>query len=273
MQNGQILHRKKINPWLVAFFAIWVSLAIVFAFTDLYISQAIYHPESVWAGWMQTYGQTPAILACFFGTSVLLRLRDRQRSIKNFLYGFLIFTVVMILAVMTWINWLSQVNGGFLLSIPLGGLCLWGVQVWLDKYPEAALEKFKPAGRVALWLFLLSPGLTSLGIKFVWGRWSYSEILPNLTRFSPWYLPQGPDGHVSFPSGHTSLAFMFLPITMLVPKNKPSYYMVWGLILCWGIFMAITRVVLGVHFASDTLFGGCQVILWFYIVRSHLDRT
>ena len=273
MRSDEIIYPwlRKCQPhWLITFFAIWVILAILFAFTDLRISQVLYRPETQLALWMNDYGPTPGSVVCFLGASILLRLRNRKRSLKNTTYGMLVFLVVLSLAMMTWVGWLSNVKGGIFLAVVLAGLSVVGVQFWLGEYPDASLQKFKLPGKAAILLFLLAPVITSWSIKLLWGRWSYQDVLLDLSRFSPWYLPQGPDGQFSFPSGHTSAAFLLLPITLLVPKNKPSFFLIWGLIIGWGLFMACSRVVLGVHFASDTLFGGCQTILWFFIIKSHL---
>jgi len=58
-----------------------------------------------------------------------------------------------------------------------------------------------------------------------------------------------PSDKFSFPSGHTSAAFMmativayFFPIIMI-----PLY--------CWAALVGFSRVVLGVHFPTDTLMG------------------
>jgi len=260
----------KKSPWLVAFFIVWVVLAILFALTDKEISHALYLHGAQWALWMQNYGPTPGAVVSFFGASILLRLRNRERSAKNTTYGVLVSLVAFSLAIMTWVGWLSRVKGGIFLAVLLAGVSVAGVQFWLGKYPDASLQKFKLPAKAAVLLFLLAPVITSWTLKFLWGRGSYQDVLKNLIKFSPWYLPLGPDGNYSFPSGHTSAAFLLLPLTLLVPKSKPSFYLIWGLIIAWGLFMAVSRVVLGVHFASDTLFGGCQTILWFTIIKSKL---
>lgn len=58
-----------------------------------------------------------------------------------------------------------------------------------------------------------------------------------------------PSDHFSFPSGHTSAAFM---VATLVGYFFPTLMI--GLYV-WAALVAFSRVVLGVHFPTDTLVG------------------
>jgi undecaprenyl-diphosphatase len=58
-----------------------------------------------------------------------------------------------------------------------------------------------------------------------------------------------PSDQFSFPSGHTSAAFM---MATLVGYFFPSLLI---LLYVWAVLIACSRVVLGVHFPTDTLVG------------------
>ena len=61
------------NKTLWISIAVFALLAVIFAFTDWQISQALYNPESGWAHFLEGYGQLPGSLLGFISGSILLR--------------------------------------------------------------------------------------------------------------------------------------------------------------------------------------------------------
>lgn len=58
-----------------------------------------------------------------------------------------------------------------------------------------------------------------------------------------------PSDRFSFPSGHTSAAFL---VATLVSAFYPALA---PLLIVWAVMVGMARVILGVHFPSDTLIG------------------
>ena len=58
-----------------------------------------------------------------------------------------------------------------------------------------------------------------------------------------------PSDQFSFPSGHTSAAFMFITLLAL------SISSLFAIFYLWSLGIALSRVFLGVHFPTDTLVG------------------
>jgi membrane-associated phospholipid phosphatase len=84
--------------------------------------------------------------------------------------------------------------------------------------------------------------------------------------YSPWYLPQGITGHKSFPSGHAAMGWMLLPIILLIDtKNRKIRILMSVLIVSWGILVALGRVVIGAHYASDVLFSSAFGVLCYFL--------
>lgn len=58
-----------------------------------------------------------------------------------------------------------------------------------------------------------------------------------------------PSDQFSFPSGHTSAAFLF---TIIICSTLPILL---PLLIMWAVMVGFARVILGVHFPTDTLAG------------------
>ena len=256
--------------WLVTLLIVWAGLAILFAFTDLRISQAIYNPASAWGKFIETYGEIPAALLAFACGNILLRLARAERQAGSLLEAIglallVFFEGIFLLALVFGVQ--NRVYQDVPLILGLDVLLILVAQLGLRRIPLDKLVPIKPAARVGLTLLIVA-SLTVWSIKIPWGRWSYREILhagdPSL--FTPWYLPQGFNGHFSFISGHAALIFSVLPLALFFRSGTRARDVTLLLIFAWGVLAALGRVIYGAHFASDVLFGGCETILWFLIL-------
>jgi len=161
-----------------------------------------------------------------------------------------------------------DLNGRLLLM--LATVSVSGIQLWFRRIPDENINRYGEFGKVAFFLIFLAGIITIWATKIPWGRWRYREMLEvgDLSHFTPWYLPQGRNGHQSFISGHTALSFCVLPLVLLFMNNRKQYKIAWALALLWGALVALSRVVIGAHFPSDVLFGGGQTLLWFWFLRN-----
>ena len=249
---------------------VWALLAVVFSFYDLKISIRLYDPDSAWAYMLEAYGQIPGLIVALLGGSVLLRLRGWKPGWKeillNLFYGlFTLLAALVIWADLQGVQVGDEISVG--LTIALGVLTVTALQVLLRFIPHERLLRFEKPARVAVLLYVFAPLLTTWFFKFLWGRVTFRELASGYTDFTPWYLPQGYTGHRSFISGHTGFAWLVLPLTLLATKGTRAYYLVWVGVLLWGISVAVSRVVIGAHFASDVLFATGISFLWFFALR------
>ena len=251
---------------------IFIALEALFAFTDLAISQSVANPQSGWANFLEAYGQLPGALVGFLGSSVLLRLLKLEKTFKSIAAAVGLFILTTFLGLGFWADALGQQSGGevnYILALVLSVLMLIVFQALLRRFSDNAMEEYRAVGKIAVWLFFLAGLITVWGIKIPWGRWTYRDILEagDLSLFTPWYLPQGNNGHHSFISGHTAISFCVLPVVLLFRKNKNTYTVAWIIALAWGVLGAASRVAIGAHFPSDVLFGAGQALLWFWILK------
>lgn len=120
------------------------------------------------------------------------------------------------------------------------------------------------------WLLLRDSSVhfvSLLAISFLAERPLYFILKNGLKRNRPAQTIPGfvsiivPSDHFSFPSGHTSGAFIFATSVMLsLPEAVGTSIIdlnviVISIIYSWAIMVAASRVMLGVHFPGDTMAG------------------
>jgi membrane-associated phospholipid phosphatase len=142
-------------------------------------------------------------------------------------------------------------------------------QIILRRSSLEAISQYKAAAKIGLGVVFVGGIVSVWVIKIPWGRWAYRDILEagNTALFTPWYLPQGNNGHHSFYSGHTALAFSVVPLILFLNKETSWRNILLAVLLLWGVIVGISRIVIGAHFASDVLFGAGVTLLWFWIFR------
>jgi membrane-associated phospholipid phosphatase len=252
-------------------------LAVFFGIFDMQISKAVYSANSVWAKIFQKYCQIPGMLAGFLGASLLLHLNLKGKSLTSNILKVVFFISAFLFVLAVCIEVQGQkyaIHIDFLLALVISLICLVVVQIWLLRFPDEIIQKYKPIAKLAVLLVIIAGVATVWAFKIPWGRWTYSGMVKvgELALYTPWYLPQGYTGHFSFISGHTSMAFCVLPVVLFFRKNTFQSFAAWALVLLWGFLVSLSRVVIGAHFASDVLFSAGQTFLWFFILRKVLIK-
>jgi membrane-associated phospholipid phosphatase len=262
---------KKLNTPIAILLAIWVVLAIIFAFTDLQISQGIYNPNSGWAHLFEAYGQIPGGLVAFSCGALLLRLYKLEKKFWSIIKLIGLYLVTYLAAAMPLMDLFgaqekAHLNMPLIFGLALVLLLL--VRLVLGRIPAEKLAQLKPAAKVGLTLMFVAGILTVWAFKIPWGRWTYRDMISegNISLFTPWYLPQGINGHNSFFSGHSAMFLSVLPVILFFKKQATGRKVALVLVLLWGTVGALSRVVIGAHFASDVLFGAGETILWFLLL-------
>lgn len=126
----------------------------------------------------------------------------------------------------------------------------------------------RPARAAAVSLAMISAALAVTALKMGFGRVRPDPAFAAL-------LQQG----LSFPSGHASMSAVFYLTAGVLMAQRQALWRVRALLIGAAVFMTllvgITRVMLGVHWASDVLagwaFGAGWAALWFWLAAQLRD--
>jgi len=128
----------------------------------------------------------------------------------------------------------------------------------------------KTYSKVSILLGLFGYLFSVRPIKQLWGRVRFKDLDAFYSNFTEWFIPNGINGNQSFPSGHAAMAWMILPLLLLVVnKSKTIKISLLILIISWGLAVGLSRVVIGSHYASDILFGSNIVIILFLLLNKY----
>ena len=119
-------------------------------------------------------------------------------------------------------------------------------------------------GALLLFLSVALSGIFIIIIKIIVARFRPPALIhDNLFGFN-WFE----FGYMvnSFPSGHATTAFSaFVALSLLIPKFSKLF-------LSIALLIALSRVVLGVHYLSDVIIGGIIGTLWAYYLYNRIFK-
>jgi membrane-associated phospholipid phosphatase len=249
-----------------------------FALTDLQISISIVNQNAEWAIFLEKFGEIPGLLVLFFGIHIYLAntfsiVKTKSLLISTILFFAAIFLSGYLIIVLGrgFSDWHGLILEYRLLSIAVI-LFLNVVIVYRMKEIQFAKKKLTFAKATVLlglygYLFLILP------LKILWGRVRFRDLDPLYESFTSWFIPNGINSNQSFPSGHSAMAWMILPLILLVYKKSVVRKLVLTIISAWGLTVGISRVVIGAHFPSDVLFGAFLVILiYMLLINKYLQE-
>lgn len=259
-------------------------LLIIFTVTDKQVSDAIIDHNSVFGTLFQSYGEFPPAILSAVAMQILAGclLRSQLPNIARGL-GSILLTWASFLSVLEWSkqaeayrrSWADNISAGTPIGIANN-----------DDSTTTSWSQFAPALFMALgitvivaalaWLLIrnLSPEMLRLiaisavimlaivwvghGInvqmKDLWGRFRPYEVDAGQGPYQAWYHINLPNGHRSFPSGHTqegtTLAAMAI---VLRPLGGKAWRIALWVGTGWGVLMAASRVIIGAHWATDTV--------------------
>lgn len=257
----------KNNSLLIVLTLIWIILSIIFGIYDLEISRSIVNQNSTWAQFLQEYGMIPGILVILSGVYLYYSFIKTKSNVWSYIQRVVFFLVSSGL-----IFHLSEIIIGdfvtnnlivfLIISFAISLIVVITLHFKNQLQNTIAIGYAKVVVGVALFGYVIFVQ----GVKYFWGRVRFRELDVAFSQFTPWYLPQGINGFDSFPSGHSAMGWMLLALLILLANKKQWIkYSAIVLIFLWGVTLALSRVVIGAHYASDVLFGSFFIIMTFII--------
>ena len=154
----------------------------------------------------------------------------------------------------------------------LGGAAVAGMVFLLcSRIPREWREKYLYVAAVCAVTILVGLALVEV-LKALFGRVRFREMAEPYGEFTRWFVPKGYTGSKSFPSGHTAHAASLFGLLAFCdyPQHRGKERVLTLCFFLWTLLMAVYRVRIGAHFASDVLFGGTLMFVIATVVRAKL---
>jgi membrane-associated phospholipid phosphatase len=251
---------QNINKLFYGVIALWGILAIVFGFFDLEISKyANLYKDSAIFEFGNKYGDQVDEPLFYVGITILLGSIFNDIKMQRKIGIVMIFySIVNLEFVLLSANGYYETDGIFASYMILIFLSIFLILTYNQNWRNYTL-----IGISIVLLFIFTNIIVDL-MKAEWGRVRFKDLSSD-SDFTPWYVINGSNGNESFPSGHTSSAFTFLPLLILT-KNKNMSNKIKAILIIsvigFGVYVALGRVFNGHHYASDVLFsaGICSIL-------------
>ncbi len=259
------------NRLILIFSLIWIVLSILFAFIDLEISRSVVDFGSGPGRFVEHFGGIPGLVLVEFAFFIFAgNIRSKTGLIRYLLLG-LVATITMVIPYFSFKTLFLSIKSlkGFFLSEKYFILLFFGiVSVLMIFIFRTVLKNFSEKQRyfsfITVQLFLYCYVFLTHILKYFSGRVRFRDLTEGFSSFTPWYLFNGPNGNSSFPSGHTVLAWLLLPLILVFINGKKTIRIgVISALVTWGVFVSVFRVIIGAHYASDVLFSSGLTILFF----------
>ena len=228
----------------------WIILAIIFGIFDLEISIAIVDEDSIWGNFGADYGETPGWVLIIIALAILIGTLSKNIK-KQKIGGFLSIIIGIIYFIYFLIDGdQKRANDGVVMIV--------AVIIFLIFTFNKDWNDYKKIATIILILAIINPLIFVQISKILCGRVRFRDLASDYSNYTPWFLPPGLSGNKSFPSGHTAMGWMLLPLLIIVKDRElkdPYRIIITVLVIGWGFFVGLSRVVIGAHFLSDILFS------------------
>lgn len=273
--------KKRTNKTIIIYLIIiWIISAFLFESTDLWLSIRLFNPNSEWAKYLELFGEIPGLLIVFMGAHIFAATLKSSSNLKKILFTSLLLTTSSFITIYVFygiaaslpdgINFFNSNRAYFYFAAIMFNI----IVSYLFKKQAKFSKSYILFSRVSVKLFFYGYLIFIALVKILWGRVRFRDLNGHYEKFTVWYLPQGITGNDSFPSGHAAMAWMLLPLFILV-TNEPlrKRIVVKGFIISWAITLCVSRIVIGAHYVSDVLFASFIMIISYLLILKHETKN
>lgn len=255
--------------------SIIMVLLVMFAFTDLQISNAVYNPASRYGLLFEAIGEFPAAVIATFCTVGLMLTRNKDKSVKHALGTFGYVVMLLFFSFTAAFLPIKYFNGPKLLVPVFIAAYIYASYAIARKYSITNRNELRNAAIVGVLTYVIVL-IAFNSLKYAWGRERYRHMVAegSFNGFSKWFIPHGPasgNEFMSFPSGHCANAAIMIWITLIPTfadsmKNKEKWFLLFA--VAWIVLVATSRVIVGAHFASDAAMGAVISLIIFAVLKN-----
>jgi len=256
---------------LISTALILLGCMVTGSFADYPISKVLYDQSNPFGRFFAAFGEYPAALGFAAAGAMLLAARNREKRLKGILQILAGCWFILSGAAMA-----AMLPKGYLviptwLSVGIGLTCT-GLTVWGTLHLCNGADR-SAAIRVAVTVLLVifTDIILVNIIKIPWGRARMRLVaVDERAYFMPWWqMGSGlketlvtagvaAEEFKSFPSGHTANASTLMLLClgpMLQSRLVKKQTLLFGIGLAWTTLVALSRIMMGAHYLTDTTVG------------------
>jgi len=272
--------KKRTNKKTIIYLLVaWIILAFLLESTDLWISINLYNATSVWANFLERFGEIPGLLVVLIGSHIYIVTLNSSSNSKKILFTSFLLTTSALVTIYIFFAISKGISGNNLFFnsnknyFYFTSILLNIITTYLFRKRYKFSKKTILYSRVSFNMFFFGYLLFVEPLKIFWGRIRFRDLAENYSNFSAWYIPHGFTGNDSFPSGHAAMGWMMIALFVLfTDKSYRIRLLLKGLIISWAIAVSVSRVITGAHYASDVIFSSFGMIIAYILVLNYFTK-
>lgn len=272
--------KKRTNKKTIIYLLVaWIILAFLLESTDLWISINLYNATSVWANFLERFGEIPGLLVVLIGSHIYIVTLNSSSNSKKILFTSFLLTTSALVTIYIFFAISKGISGNNLFFnsnknyFYFTSILLNIITTYLFRKRYKFSKKTILYSRVSFNMFFFGYLLFVEPLKIFWGRIRFRDLAENYSNFSAWYIPHGFTGNDSFPSGHAAMGWMMIALFVLfTDKSYRIRLLLKGLIISWAIAVSVSRVIIGAHYASDVIFSSFGMSIVYILVLNYFTK-